>query len=149
MKRTRQAAILTLIQEKDVETQEELAAALKEQGFEATQAIISRDIRELRLVKVLSGSGKYKYAPSGQNTAGLSERYVRIFLSSVVSIEYAGNIIVVKTLSASADIAAEAIDSMQMKEILGTMAGENTVLVIVHNEEEARTVTGHFRGLLK
>ncbi len=149
MKRTRQAAILSMIDNQPIETQEELAEALRRQGFDVTQATVSRDIKELRLVKTLGKNGKYIYAQASRAEQTLSDRFGRIFLASVISMEYAGNIVVIKTLAASANVAAEAIDGMRLKEVLGTMAGDNTVLVIVHNEKEARQVTEYFRELLR
>ena len=149
MKNARQTAILSIIEQNDIETQEELAGKLKEMGIAVTQATVSRDIKELRLLKVLSGSGGYKYATADKAEHGLSERFVRMFKDSVLSINFAGNIVVIKTLSGSANVAAEAIDSMHLPEILGTMAGDNTVLVIVKNETEAAQTVNRFRDMLK
>ena len=149
MKNARQTAILSIIEQYDVETQEELAGRLKDMGIVVTQATVSRDIKELRLLKVLSGSGGYKYATADKAEHGLSERFVRMFRDSVLSINFAGNIVVVKTLAGSANAAAEAIDSMHLPEILGTMAGDNTILVIVQNETEAAAAVNRFRDMLK
>ena len=149
MKGTRQAAILSLIEQNEIETQEELAARLREMGIEVTQATVSRDIKEMRLLKVLSARGGYKYATADQADHGLSDRFVRMFRESVMSIQSAGNIVVVKTLSGSANAAAEAIDSMHLPEILGTMAGDNTILVVVKNEDDAVKTVAGFRDMLK
>ena len=149
MKNARQTAILSIIEQNDVETQEELAGKLKEMGIVVTQATVSRDIKELRLLKVLSGAGGYKYATADKAEHGLSERFVRMFRDSVLSINFAGNIVVVKTLAGSANAAAEAIDSMHLPEILGTMAGDNTILVIVQNETEAAQAVKRFQDMLK
>ena len=149
MKNARQAAILSIIEQYDIETQEELAGKLKAMGIVVTQATVSRDIKELRLLKVLSGSGGYKYATADKAEHGLSERFVRMFKDSVLSISYAGNIVVIKTLAGSANVAAEAIDSMHLSEILGTMAGDNTILAIVQNEADAETTVNRFRDMLK
>ena len=149
MKNARQTAILSIIEQYDIETQEELAGKLKEMGIVVTQATVSRDIKELRLLKVLSGSGGYKYATADKAEHGLSERFVRMFKDSVLSISYAGNIVVIKTLAGSANVAAEAIDSMHLSEILGTMAGDNTILAIVQNEADAETTVNRFRDMLK
>ncbi len=148
MKNARQTAILSIIEQNNIETQEELAAKLKEMGIAVTQATVSRDIKELRLLKVLSGSGGYKYATADKAEHGLSERFVRMFKDSVLSISFAGNIIVIKTLSGSANVAAEAIDSMRLPEILGTMAGDNTILAIVHSEAEAARTVASFQDML-
>jgi transcriptional regulator of arginine metabolism len=149
MKNARQTAILSIIEQNDIETQEELAGKLKEMGIVVTQATVSRDIKELRLLKVLSGSGGYKYATADKAEHGLSERFVRMFKDSVLSINFAGNIVVIKTLAGSANVAAEAIDSMHLPEILGTMAGDNTILAIVQNEAEAAETVNRFRDMLK
>lgn len=149
MKNARQTAILSIIEQNDIETQEDLAGKLRDMGIVVTQATVSRDIKELRLLKVLSAKGGYKYATADKAEHGLSDRFVRIFVDSVLSIASAGNIIVVKTLSGSANAAAEAIDSMRWPEMLGTMAGDNTILVIVHNEEEAARTVARFQEMLK
>jgi len=149
MKNARQTAILSLIEQNDIETQEELAGKLREMGIVVTQATVSRDIKELRLLKVLSSKGGYKYATADKAEHGLSDRFVRMFVDSVLSITFAGNIIVIKTLSGSANVAAEAVDSMRWPEILGTMAGDNTILCIVHNEQEAEKVVDRFQEMLK
>ena len=149
MKNVRQTAILSIIEQNDVETQEELAARLRQMGIDVTQATVSRDIKELRLLKVLSASGGYKYATADKAEHGLSDRFVRMFKDSVLSINFANNIIVIKTLAGSANVAAEAIDSMRLPQILGTMAGDNTILVVVRNEEEAEKTVEVFQDMLK
>ncbi len=149
MKNVRQTAILSIIEQYDIETQEELASRLRKMGIDVTQATVSRDIKELRLLKVLSASGGYKYATADKAEHGLSDRFVRMFRDSVLSINFANNIIVIKTLSGSANVAAEAIDSMRLPQILGTMAGDNTILVVVRNEEEAEKTVEVFQDMLK
>jgi len=149
MKIERQAAILSIIEKMDIETQEELADELRKNGMTVTQATVSRDIKELGLLKVLTSRGSYKYAPADKAQHVMSNRFVQIFVATVVSIAYAQNIVVVKTISASANAAAEAIDGMHLKEVLGTMAGDNTILVIVHNETEAAAICEHFRQILR
>ena len=149
MKNARQTAILSLIEQHDIETQEELAGKLKEMGIAVTQATVSRDIKELRLLKVLSAKGGYKYATADKAEHGLSDRFVRMFKDSVLSIVYAGNIVVIKTLSGSANVAGEAIDSMRLPQIVGTMAGDNTVFVVVHSEQEAEETAAAFRDMLR
>lgn len=149
MKSARQIAILEIIAEHAVETQEELADALRKRGFQVTQATVSRDIKELRLVKVLSADGAYRYATSDKNENSLNERLIRMFSETVVSISYAYNQIILKTLSASASIAAETIDSLQWPEILGTIAGENTILMIVRSVEEVQTVVDRLNSMMR
>jgi len=149
MKSTRQAAILNLIDKHDIKTQKELADMLKTQGFDVTQATVSRDIKEMRLLKVLTGLGEYKYATADQAEYSVSDRFVRMFVDSVISIEAAGNIIVIKTLAGSANVAGEAIDSMRWPEIVGTLSGDNTIFVIVHNDQDADEVVKKFNEILK
>ena len=149
MKNARQTAILSLIEQYDIETQEELAAKLREQGIVVTQATVSRDIKELRLLKVLSSKGGYKYATADKAERGLSDRFVRMFKDSVLSISYASNIIVIKTLPGSATAAAEAIDSMRLPEILGTMAGDNTILLVVDDPANADEVVQALQDMLE
>ena len=149
MKNIRHNLILEIIEAKDVETQEELAEELKLRGVKVTQATVSRDIKELRLLKVLSSTGRYKYATVEYAERGMNERFIRILSESVLTIESANNIIVIKTLAASANAAGEAIDSMKWPEVLGTIAGDNTLMVIVRSNEAVETVLGRFSTLLK
>lgn len=149
MKSTRQAAILNLIDKHDIRTQKDLAERLMLQGFNVTQATVSRDIKEMRLLKVLSGMGEYKYATADQAEHSVSDRFVRMFVDSVISIQAAGNIIVIKTLAGSANVAGEAIDSMRWPEILGTLSGDNTIFVIVHDAQDAGEVVKKFYEILK
>ncbi len=149
MKNARQSAILNIIENEDIETQEELATRLRDRGMMVTQATVSRDIKELRLLKVLTANGSYKYATSDRADHGLSDRFIRMFVDSVLSIAYSNNIIVIKTLSGSANTAGEAIDSMRWPEILGTMAGDNTVLVVVRADANTQAVVTRFEEMLR
>ncbi len=149
MKNIRHNMILEIIEAKDIETQEELAEELKQRGVKVTQATVSRDIKELRLLKVLSSTGRYKYATVEYAERGMNERFIRILTESVLTIDSANNIIVIRTLAASANAAGEAIDSMKWPEVLGTIAGDNTLLVIVRSNDAVETVLGRFSALLK
>ncbi len=149
MKTVRQVAILDIIEKQEIETQEELASALNARGIRVTQATVSRDIKELRLLKVLTPSGKYKYATGDQADNNLTDRFIRMLAESLLSVSSANNLIVVKTLSGSANVAAEALDSMHWPEVLGTLAGDNTVLLIIRSNEETITVTSRIRELMK
>lgn len=149
MKTVRQVAILDIIEKQEIETQEELASALNARGIRVTQATVSRDIKELRLLKVLTPSGKYKYATGDQADNNLTDRFIRMLAESLLSVSSANNLIVVKTLSGSANVAAEALDSMHWPEVLGTLAGDNTVLLIIRSNEETITVTSRIRGMMK
>ncbi|MBQ4158911.1 MAG: arginine repressor [Clostridia bacterium] len=148
MKTMRHAMILEIIEAKNIETQEELAEELRHHGVNVTQATVSRDIKELRLLKVLSDNGGYRYATAERAEKGINDRFIRIFSESVMSIAGAGNLIVLKTLSASAPSAAEAIDSLKWPEIIGTIAGDNTILVIIKNIEDVDEVIARFRELI-
>lgn len=149
MKTVRQVAILDIIEKQEIETQEELASALNARGIRVTQATVSRDIKELRLLKVLTPSGKYKYATGDQAANNLTDRFIRMLAESLLSVSSANNLIVVKTLSGSANVAAEALDSMHWPEVLGTLAGDNTVLLIIRSNEETITVTSRIREMMK
>ena len=149
MKTVRQVAILDIIEKQEIETQEELASALNARGIRVTQATVSRDIKELRLLKVLTPSGKYKYATGDQADNNLTDRFIRMLAESLLSVSSANNLIVVKTLSGSATVAAEALDSMHWPEVLGTLAGDNTVLLIIRSNEETITVTSRIREMMK
>lgn len=149
MKTVRQVAILDIIEKQEIETQEELASSLNARGIRVTQATVSRDIKELRLLKVLTPSGKYKYATGDQADNNLTDRFIRMLAESLLSVSSANNLIVVKTLSGSANVAAEALDSMHWPEVLGTLAGDNTVLLIIRSNEETITVTSRIREMIK
>ncbi len=149
MKNARQMAILSIIEKDNIETQEELAAKLRDIGIVVTQATVSRDIKELRLLKVLTPDGSYKYATVDKAEHGVSERLVRMFIDSVLSISYAENLIVIRTLPGSANAAGEAIDSMRWPEVLGTISGDNTIFVAVRSSEEAPAVVEKFQEILK
>ena len=149
MKTVRQVALLDIIEKQEIETQEELASALNARGIRVTQATVSRDIKELRLLKVLTPSGKYKYATGDQADNNLTDRFIRMLAESLLSVSSANNLIVVKTLSGSANVAAEALDSMHWPEVLGTLAGDNTVLLIIRSNEETITVTSRIREMMK
>lgn len=149
MKSARHNLILEIIEDKDIETQEELAEELKNHGVKVTQATVSRDIKELRLLKVLSENGGYKYATVERAEKGLNDRFIRILTESIVNMEAVGNLMVIKTLSASAAAACEAIDSMKWNEVLGTIAGDNTALIIGRSPEAIEIIQNRFHNLLK
>ncbi|HIU47039.1 MAG TPA: arginine repressor [Candidatus Fimadaptatus faecigallinarum] len=149
MKSVRHAMILDVIESMDIETQEELADELRARGIVVTQATVSRDIKELRLLKVLSDNGGYKYATVDKAEKGLSERFIRIFSESTLSMQSAENLIVIKTLSGSANAAGEAVDSLRWSEIVGSLAGDNTLLVIVKDKEHVQSVMDKFNAMMK
>lgn len=149
MKSTRHSVILEIIEKNDVQTQEELATALLQRGIKVTQATVSRDIKELRLLKILSNSGTYKYATADKAESGMAERFIRIFHDSVLTIEQANNLLVLKTLSGSAHVAGEAVDTLHWTEIIGTISGDNTVLVILPNEQAATQIHQRFLKMMR
>ena len=148
MKSARHNLILEIIDSMDIETQEELAEELKRRGVRVTQATVSRDIKELRLLKVLSENGGYKYATVERAEKGMNDRFARILAESVVNIEYVNNLVVITTLTASANAAGEAIDSLKWSEVMGTIAGDNTLLIITRSNEAAEILMGRFNSLL-
>ena len=135
MKVARHAKILEIINIKDIETQEELAEELKNIGMDVTQATVSRDIKELKLIKVLSSEGKYKYASISPIEKFLSEKLVNVFSQTVLSVENVENFIVIKTIPGSAQVAAEAIDYLNFEGVAGTIAGDNTIFVLARSKE--------------
>ncbi len=147
MKSKRQNEIIEIISTADIETQEELAAALRERGYPITQATVSRDIRELRLIKVTSKSGGYKYAKPVRHEVAVSERLTRILADSLIHVEAAANLVVVKTLSGSANVAAEALDNLGWAEIIGTIAGDNTIFIAAKSNDEADIITVRIRKM--
>lgn len=148
MKSARHNLILEIIDTMDIETQEELAEELKRRGVRVTQATVSRDIKELRLLKVLSEKGGYKYATVERAEKGMNDRFARILAESIVNIESVNNLVVINTLTASANAAGEAIDSMKWSEVLGTIAGDNTLLIIARSNEAVETLLARLNALL-
>ena len=149
MKTQRQAKIMEIISTKDIETQEQLLQALQEAGYYSTQATISRDIKELRIVKELTSFGTYRYTTSvkdGSHT--FSARLNTIFRESVTDFDYAQNIIVIHTLPGLAGAAASALDAMNISVILGTLAGDDTVFLVMRDSNTAAAFCGEIKSLL-
>ncbi|MGB9680476.1 MAG: arginine repressor [Thermoanaerobacteraceae bacterium] len=150
MKIARHAKILEIISEKEIETQEELAEELQKIGIDVTQATVSRDIKELRLIKVLSDNGKkYKYATMNKVDNNISDRLMTLLSESITNIDYAGNIIVIKTLSGTAPAAAEAIDTLNWKDVVGTLAGDNTIFLLTRNEDSLKEMVEKLKKLTR
>ena len=149
MKTKRHAKILEIIHQGSVETQEDLLRLLREDGYSVTQATVSRDIKELRLVKVLSEEGTYRYASVSPADKGVTERFIRMFSDSVTSVQCANNLIVIKTLSGTANAAAGIIDSLNHPDILGCIAGDDTILVIARSNETVHNVMHSLKELQK
>ena len=149
MKRQRHRMILEIIENQAIETQEALSEALRKYGFDVTQATVSRDIKELRLFKVMGDDGVYRYAVAERSEQGLTERLRRVFAETVQSVDYACTQFVIKTLPGGAHAAAEMVDTMRWKEVVGTLAGDNTILVILRTVEDAPEVVERFKGMMK
>ena len=149
MKKTRHCKIVEIIEKRDVETQEELAGYLKEEGFTVTQATVSRDIRELKLSKVPTGGGKQKYVILRQDDSHMGDKYIRVLRDGFVSMDMAQNILVIKTVSGMAMAVAAALDALKWKEILGSIAGDDTVMCVARDGEQAQTAARKLKGILK
>ncbi len=149
MKAQRQAKIMEIISTTNVETQEQLLAALQDAGFTSTQATISRDIKELRIVKELTSLGTYRYTTATREVpSGFTGRLNTIFRECVTNFDYAQNIIVIHTLPGLANAAASALDAMNMSVILGTIAGDDTVFIVMRDTNAAAAFCGEIKGLL-
>ena len=149
MKSQRQAKILEIISNKNVETQEQLLAELQDAGFRGTQATISRDIKDLRIVKELTNLGTYRYtASSNEMTGSFSNKMNTIFRECVVGFDYAQNIIVVRTLPGLASAAGSAIDSMNLSLVVGTLAGDDTVMIVMRDNNAAAAFCGEIKNLI-
>ena len=148
MKSKRHNIILEIINEKEIETQEELAEELKVSGFEVTQATISRDIKILKLLKVQSMSGKYRYVAPTKEERNLNDKLYSILANSAISVEKVDKFVVVKTLTGAASAAAEAIDSLYSADIAGTIAGDNTIFILIRTEEKALELITKIRKII-
>ena len=149
MKFQRQARILDLIEKQEIETQEELSEQLRTLGYTTTQATVSRDIKELRLIKVLTPEGRYRYATVEKAEADLQERFIRMFSNCVLPVTSAGNLIVIKTIAGSANAAAEAVDTLKWPDILGSIAGDNTIFIAVRDAKSVGDIIKKFQKMLK
>ncbi len=149
MKTQRQAKILEIVTSKDVETQEQLLAELQNAGFNSTQATISRDIKELRIVKEMTNFGTYRYTVSSKEMGGtFSNRLNTIFRECVTGYDYAQNIVVIHTLPGLASAAGSAVDGMSMSFVLGTLAGDDTVIIVMRDTNAAAAFCSEIKKLL-
>ena len=142
MKTTRQAKILELIQKKDVETQEELSAYLEKEGFQVTQATVSRDIRELKLTKISTDNGRQKYAVITDADSNMMEKYARVLREGFLSVDAAENIVVIKTVSGMAGAVAAAVDA-------GSLAGDDTILCVIRTSDDAVHIMKKLRKIVE
>ena len=148
MKTRRHSKILELIKEHDIETQDELLRYLRDSGFDVTQATVSRDIKELRLVKALSHTGKYKYSVGGEAVNDMSSKFYSLFFCSVLSVEAAINMVVVKCLNGMAQAVCASMDTMYWQGFLGTLAGEDTIFIVCRSEAAAQETQEEFTKLM-
>lgn len=149
MKKSRQNKIIEIIQKVDIDTQEELANRLKNAGFDVTQATVSRDIRELKLTKVSVGGGRQKYVVLKQEEGHLGDKYIRVLRDGFSSMEMAQNILVIKTVSGMAMAVAAALDALKLPEIVGCIAGDDTIFVAVRTVEETHLLMDKIHGFVK
>ena len=148
MKSERHAKILEIIRKNEVETQEELSDRLEREGFQVTQATVSRDIRELKLTKVAMSNGKQKYAALTEPAEDLSQKYIRVLKDGFASMDMAQNILVIKTVSGMAGAVCAAIDAMKFQEMVGSIAGDDTIICIIRDDEEAVKIMKKLRKIV-
>lgn len=146
---SRQSKILEIISTNDIETQDELVAALKKADFDVTQATISRDIKELGLIKILSDNKTYKYAIVGSNVQGVSNKYLSIFKECVISVKNAMNLVVVKVLKGTGSLVADLVDQFSIQQVIGCTYGDDTVLVVANDIEDAFYIKNKITELLQ
>lgn len=149
MRYSRQNKILDIINTHEVETQDKLVSLLKKSGYKVTQATISRDIKELQLIKTLSPSGKYKYTVGSNLDQPVSDRFINIFRETIQTVVSSGNIVLVKTLSGCASAAGEAIDTLNFPNVIGSIAGDNTILLVVNDPSNVPALVNKFNELIK
>ncbi len=140
MKKARHEKIIELIAKYEIETQEELVDRLRDSGYEVTQATVSRDIRELKLSKIPNGRGQQKYVAFSQEESHLGDKYGRVLKEGYVSMALAQNLLVLKTVSGMAMAVAAAVDALKIEEIVGCIAGDNTVMMAMRSEKDAEAV---------
>ncbi len=148
MKTRRHAKILELIQEKNIDTQEELLKWLRDGGYDVTQATVSRDIKELRLVKTLGPEGKYRYSTGKNEGNDISSKFHLLFSDSVLSVDFAGGIVVIHCMVGMAQAVCAAMDSMQWEGVVGTLAGDDTIFVVTRNENSAIDLVTELKKLV-
>lgn len=149
MKAKRLNKILDIITTKNIETQEELAEELRKEGFQITQATISRDIKNLHLSKVLGKNGKYKYVLSVNKPTVIDNQIMTILQTSITHVEYIEHMVVIKTLTASAGAVAEAIDQLGLEEVAGTLAGDNTIFIMFRNIKKAESFVRRIDSMIR
>ena len=149
MKTNRQSKIIEIIQKNEVETQDELSALLEKDGFRVTQATVSRDIRELKLTKIPTAGGRQKYAVITDAPENLSQKYERVLREGYLSMDMAQNILVIKTVSGMASAVCAAIDAMKMREIVGSIAGDDTIMCAIRTVDDTYAVMKKIRRIVE
>lgn len=149
MKTQRQSKILELIRKNDIETQEELLAHLLKDGFVVTQATVSRDIRDMKLTKISSGNGRQKYVALNDSGEDLSEKYARVLRDGFISMDMAQNILVIKTVSGMAGAVCASIDAMHIREIVGSIAGDDTIMCAIRTTEDTVAIMKKLRKIVE
>lgn len=149
MKIGRQSKIIEIIQKNEVETQEELSEYLVREGYSVTQATVSRDIRELKLTKISMNNGRQKYAILNDAPDDMSQKYARILRDGFVSMDMAQNILVIKTVSGMANAVCAALDSMQMQEIVGSIAGDDTIMCAIRTVEDTTALMKKIKKIVE
>ena len=147
-RKTRQSAILNIIASRDIDTQDDLVSELRREGYDVTQATISRDIKELGLIKTLTSDNKYKYVTKQTMDIKLSGKLLNVAREAVISVTAAENLLVVKTIGDSASVVSGAIEQLGMSEILGVLADKSTVLIVCADSRDANTVSKRISELL-
>ncbi|MBQ2987831.1 MAG: arginine repressor [Clostridia bacterium] len=148
MKNSRHTRILEIISDHVIETQDDLIAKLKESGYNVTQATVSRDIKQLGLVKTATKNGGYQYTAARNESSGSENKLKNIMRETIVNAQNAQNIIVVKTFSGMANAAAAALDALAQEAIVGSIAGDDTIFIVVHSNEEASEFTSYIREII-
>ncbi len=148
MKKNRHEALLSLIEKEEIGTQDELLQKLNELGYKVTQATVSRDIKQLKLIKVPGKSGQYKYSCATNDAEDRSGKYHSILMHSVISVDYAGNIAVIKCYSGMAQAACAAVDNLGPENVVGTLAGDDTIFLLCKNEVSAAELKDFIGGII-
>lgn len=149
MKKKRHEKILELIQKYSIDTQEELLRLLREEGFDVTQATVSRDIKELRLMKMLSSDGKYRYVTAKEDGKSNSGKFFSLFADSAVSVASAQNIVCVKCQTGMANAVCAAMDTLYRDDIVGTLAGDDTIFILTNNDKTAEFLAEELKDIIR
>ena len=150
MKKNRQEKMLELIAKYEIDTQDELIERLRDHGYDVTQATVSRDIRELKIAKLTTGKGTYRYVlPKQQPEPGAAMKFSSTLIDSIISVDHACNMVVLKTFAGLAQAVAVGIDGMNMHQVLGCVAGDDTIMIVSRDEECATVIADHIRRLIR